>query len=419
MTPYLADRDLQLYHGDALSVLAELPDQCVHMCVTSPPFFGLRDYGVAGQIGLEASLDDYIAKLVDVFREVRRVLRDDGSLWCEIGDTYASGGRVGHGKSIGAKQQTNRGTNLENEAPRPRDPEGIKPKDLIGVPWMLAFALRADGWYLRSEVIWDKPDAMPESVRDRPTRAHSQVFFLTKSPLYFYDEDAIREPYKTLENTTSPKRMRDTRQPQDETLDGSEGEAPRGPDGRRKTTIQVGDAGHENYLARDGKDRWPNPQGANARSVWRITTESTPFAHFATFPQKLVTKAILASTSEYGCCDECGAPWDRKHGASVLAGEKKIHGSRPAADERGVSSGGLARSNGRTWRERQVLGWERTCRCATEEVKPAVVLDPFVGSGTTCLVARKLGRHSIGIELSQRYLDDITVPRLSQLSLLT
>jgi DNA modification methylase len=185
--PYLSDPDVTLYQGDALEVLRTLPDRSVHMCATSPPFYGLRDYGAEGQIGLEESPDEWVARLVEVFREVRRVLRDDGTLWVEIGDSYSGGGPGGHegGTLVGTPPQ---GAGNEYR----RDTWG-KPKDLLGQPWLLAFALRADGWYLRSEIIWARPNPMPESVTDRPTKAHSTVFLLSKSPRYFYDQEAVRE----------------------------------------------------------------------------------------------------------------------------------------------------------------------------------------------------------------------------------
>lgn len=412
----MRDPDVALYQGDALNVLSALPDQSVQCVTTSPPFFGKRDYRVEGQIGLEDSFDEYVEKLVTVFREMRRVLRDDGTFWLEIDDTYASGGRVGHGKTVGAKQRTNKGSDGTSDAPRVKDPPNIKRKDVFGVPWELAFALREDGWYLRSEIIWHKVDAMPESVKDRPAHTHSTIFLLSKSEHYFYDGVAIKEPFKTLQ--TASGRMRDPRPPQEETFPGMTGEAPRGPDGRRKTTISTGDKGHENYQSREGKERWPDAAGANARSVWSISTGSTHHEHFAPWPQKLVAKMILAGTSEQGCCARCGAPRRREEGGRILAGERKIQtGSRPAADERGVSEGGIARSNGRTWSERETIGWVPTCRCGTQETRPCVVLDPFGGSGTTGLVARNLGRRAILIELNVDYCKLIS-DRLQQLSLL-
>jgi DNA modification methylase len=174
----------EIRHGDALEVLRGMPDESVHCCVTSPPYFNLRDYGVAGQIGLEGTPADYVFRLVDVFREVRRVLRNDGTLWVNIGDSYAA--------NRSYQVRDNKHTDVGNDMPC-RVPDGCKPKDLIGIPWMLAFALRADGWYLRSDVIWHKPNPMPESVTDRPTKAHEYLFLLSKSERYYYDADAIRE----------------------------------------------------------------------------------------------------------------------------------------------------------------------------------------------------------------------------------
>ncbi|MDO4909886.1 MAG: site-specific DNA-methyltransferase [Corynebacterium sp.] len=176
----------RIYHGDALSILRSLGDESVQAVVTSPPYWGLRDYGVEGQIGAEATIDEFIQSLVEVFREVRRVLKDDGVLWLNIGDGYTSGGRKWRDAD---KKLAARGMSY-----RPDTPEGMKPKDLIGVPWMLAFALRADGWYLRSDIIWNKPNANPESVRDRPTRSHEFIFMLSKSAKYYYNVEATLEP---------------------------------------------------------------------------------------------------------------------------------------------------------------------------------------------------------------------------------
>ncbi len=177
-----------ILHGDCIEQLAAIPADCVQCCITSPPYYGLRDYGVAGQIGLEQTPQEYITKLVQVFREVWRVLRPDGTLWLNIGDSYTSGGRATHDPGHSTRHPAQpKGTK------RPATPLDLKPKDLIGIPWMLAFALRSDGWYLRSDIIWHKPNVMPESVEDRPTTAHEHVFLLAKSERYFYDAEAIRE----------------------------------------------------------------------------------------------------------------------------------------------------------------------------------------------------------------------------------
>ena len=192
MTPYVADPDCTVYHGDALHTLRQLPDRSVHMCATSPPFFGLRDYGVDGQIGMEDTPDEWCARLVDVFREVRRVLRDDGTLWVEVGDGYSHGGNGSRDPERWPKQSRSAcGVRITHSKKK----SGLKPKDLVGQHWLLAFALRADGWYLRSEIIWARPNPMPESVTGRPTKSHSTVFLLSKQPRYFFDPDAIRTEY--------------------------------------------------------------------------------------------------------------------------------------------------------------------------------------------------------------------------------
>jgi DNA modification methylase len=182
----------QLIHGDCLNILKTLSDKSINCCITSPPYYGLRDYGVAGQVGLEDTPDEYVNKLVEIFREVRRVLRDDGTLWMNLGDSYCANatGSQGDGKSTiagGLKNQIEAGKRPNKKG------DGLKPKDLIGIPWMVAFALRADGWYLRSDIIWSKPNPMPESVQDRPTKAHEYIFLLSKSQSYYYDNEAIAE----------------------------------------------------------------------------------------------------------------------------------------------------------------------------------------------------------------------------------
>lgn len=222
----------RLIVGDARRVLAEFPDQVFQSCITSPPYWGLRDYGVAGQIGAEPTLEAYIADLVALFREVRRTLKDDGTLWLNIGDGFTSGGRTWR-----APDKKNKGRAMEYRAPTP---EGLKPKDLMGVPWRLALALQADGWYLRSDIIWHKPNCQPESVRDRPTRSHEYVFLMSKSERYLYNADAVKE-----------------------------------------STI-------------DGK------QTKNRRSVWAINTEPFGGNHFAVFPTELVRLCMAASTPQNG-----------------------------------------------------------------------------------------------------------------------
>jgi len=259
--------------GDTRTQLRTLADASVHTCVTSPPYYGLRDYGCEGQIGLERTPDEYVAALVDVFREVRRVLRDDGTLWLNLGDSYA--GYHGNSRVADADAPSNKPGYTENMRASTVGMGGLKQKDMIGIPWMVAFALRADGWYLRSDIIWSKPSCMPESVKDRPTRAHEYVFLLSKSPSYYYDADAVREPFAESTLTESPIREREAGSA---FVDGTPG--------RRK---QFG-----------GTNAMPNPKGRNRRSVWTVATQPFAEAHFATMPPALAEPCILAGSGVDG-----------------------------------------------------------------------------------------------------------------------
>ncbi len=400
--PWLDDGDIALYHGDALSVLRSLPEGIAQTCVTSPPYWGLRDYGNdrsvwggvvdcdhewgehrrrvnnrhahalregldggdgigglgkdknngnpadwdvethycelcgawRGCLGLEPTPDQYVANIVAVMREVWRVLRADGTLWLNLGSSYAGSGPSGASyesettkrRAAGNGQDgafrvsptlADRGLTYRDK--KPHDiPNGYKPKDMVPIPWLVAMALQADGWYLRSDIIWSKPNPMPESVSDRPTKAHEYVFLLAKQPRYYYDADAIREAH------TDPTRHAGDPAMRPNNGDGSAGLAVTGVYGRM--------GNHE--------------AGRNARSVWEIPTQATPEAHFATYPEALVRRCILAGSAPGDC-----------------------------------------------------------------------VLDPFVGSGTTALVARKHGRRAIGIDLSEEYLR-VAARRTAQLSLL-
>lgn len=344
-----------LHTGDALTVLRTLPAESVHCCVTSPPYWGLRDYGVAGQLGLEATPQEYIARMVEVFGEVRRVLRKDGTLWLNIGDSYANDGKWGgetggkhakglHGEPVGrAKRCT-----------------GMKPKDLCGIPWRLAFALQADGWWLRQDIIWHKPNPMPESVRDRCTKAHEYVFLLAKSERYYFDAEAVAEGVtdSTLERLGQPTlgqqagsdrvpgktngRMKavpprfggskygDSDAPEHQTKSGNEYTLPKRAKDDAAAARNPNSRPHSlsEFEASHGR-QYPR---RNKRSVWTVCTQPFPEAHFATFPEALVEPCVLA-----------GCP------------------------------------------------------------KGGTVLDPFAGAGTTGLVAAKLGRAFVGIELNPEY----------------
>jgi DNA modification methylase len=363
---------VRIIAGDCRTMLASIEAGSVQTCVTSPPYFGLRDYGVAGQIGLERTPDEFVAELVAVFREVRRALRDDGTLWLNLGDSYSESGRGGNpGQSPHVKQRSNRGS-LDVRKSR-HAPAGLKAKDLIGIPWMAAFALRADGWYLRSDIIWHKPNPMPESVTDRPTKAHEYLFLLTKSERYYYDAAAIKEPMAgtsvdRLTQSTIDEQHGSDRVPGK--TNGAMKAVGMRPQLRRAIQLArdagltdehfaairacgISDAGKsltttagagknterhialaaEAKLALGGYYReFLIPPDRNKRSVWTVATMPFKGAHFATFPPALIEPCVLA-------------------------------GSRPGD----------------------------------------VVLDPFGGAGTTGLVADRLGREAVLIELNPEY----------------
>lgn len=285
----------QVIEGDALTVLRTLPDVSVRCCATSPPYWGLRDYGIEGQLGLERTPEEYVEKLVRVFREVRRVLTKDGTLWLNLGDTFTS---VRWGKGRGPAP-TNTGN--KKAITQSRIVPGLQPKQLIGIPWRVAFALQADGWWLRSDIIWAKPNPMPESVTDRPTKAHEYVFLLAKSERYYYDAKAVKEPANPANYRANP-------------------------------TLRAVAPGQTRQGKLDARRGEVQCQTRNLRSVWTISTEAFSEAHFATFPKALVERCLIAGSS----------PGD-------------------------------------------------------------YILDPFAGAGTTGLVALRLGRSFIGIELNPQY----------------
>ena len=270
----------RIIQGDCIEGLQTLPDASVHCCVTSPPYWGLRDYGHDGQIGLEATPEAYVARMVDVFREVRRVLREDGTCWVNLGDSYAATtkGSGGTGKSTLAG--TPNDENGQIFKPLRLDIGSLKPKDLVGIPWRVAFALQADGWWLRQDIIWHKPNPMPESVRDRCTKAHEYVFLLTKSERYFYDAEAVKEAFAD-ERQGNPGKYR-----------WKYGE---GAGKGKGSTSLLKDDGMVHGWNADGK-----ATGRNRRSVWTVTTKPYSGAHFAVMPAALVEPCIKAGCPEGG-----------------------------------------------------------------------------------------------------------------------
>lgn len=435
----------QVQTGDALTLLKTLPDASVHTIVTSPPYWNLRDYGMADQLGLERTPEEYITKMVEVFREARRVLRDDGTLWLNIGDSYAGywGDKYSH-KPFG-EDRTGDETTVPNKQslkfakrsrPTPKSstlqgrkanpPEvlrshengqtpGLKPKDLIGIPWLLAFALRADGWYLRMDIIWSKPNCMPESVTDRPTKSHEYIFLLSKSDRYYYDATAIKTPVKE----SSIRRLS-----QDVLAQNGSARVPGKTNGNMKA---VGGGQNNIRQARDKQrghprrhdglsDQWDSmskeeqmSMGANKRSVWVVSPAPFKEAHFATFPQELIVDCIKAGTSAHGCCSVCGSPYKRilepTERYQAILGKSFHDHSKPergGMQNRGVNGQNAMRDAGIPSPEFIQKGWEVTCKC-NAEIVPCIVLDPFMGAGTTAVVARKLNRNFVGFELNPAY----------------
>jgi len=329
----------EIHIGDCLEVLRTLPAGSVQTCITSPPYWGLRNYlDAAAQIGLEKTPEDHIAVMVEVFREVRRVLRDDGTLWMNYGDAYMD-------------------------------------KQLIGMPWRVALALQADGWWLRSSIIWAKGvsfcdsysgSVMPESCRDRPTSAHENLFLMSKASRYFYDADAVREA--SADQAATDERYKAGN------FSTVRGSAHVTPD-------------YRNPIA-----------GRNLRDVWIINPQGFPGAHFATFPPALVEPCIKAGTSEKGCCASCGAPIRRVVEATGGTTGKGWH------DHQDDISTGQSKARLDGDYSRETTGWEPTCDCedAGESV-PCKVLDPFGGAGTAALVADRLGRDAVLVELNKEY----------------
>jgi DNA modification methylase len=525
-----------ILQGDCRDLLKALPDQSVQCVVTSPPYFGLRDYGtgtwtggdpacnhvvgeirtglglaklgeryagggrkanepkpmtakslcptcgarrVDSQIGLEPTPAEFVAEIVAVFREVRRVLRSDGTAWLNLGDSFASGGGTGAQGSRG--QRFDRRHTQETLLDKRNWPEvSIKPKDLMGIPWRVAFALQDDGWYLRRDIIWSKPNPMPESCTDRPTTAHEYLFLLTKSGHkllwthrdgrgtrkapdpdyrwahrttgeeratapdgwpeigkaewrrinlwsgsdYFYDAEAVREPMAAA----SIARLSQDVESQAGSLRANGGAKTNGPmkavaKGNAKTFrgggayTQGRSFDNDGVFGRESHGNAPNEGGSrNLRSVWTIATQPFSEAHFATFPPKLAETCILAGTSEMGACPACGAPWAR----TITKGEPdEAHRSACGADGSGGYNGRSIKNHDAAGVQnasdvkRRILeglrkktyGWRPTCDCLAADPVPCVVLDCFGGAGTVGLVADRLHRDAILIELNPTYAD--------------
>lgn len=341
--------------GDAREILRTLPSNSIHCCVTSPPYWNLRNYGdQERQLGQEESPLLYVRNMVALFEEVRRVLRPDGTLWLNLGDTWAG----------------------DNKTP------GIKRKDLIGIPWRVALALQEAGWWLRMDNIWKKKNPMTESVTDRPSKEHEYIFLLTKSETAYYDHIAVRRPMaeRSVQRLSQPKFWEQT--------GGDKDYRNTGENANRSVRKAL-----ENVAARSDGMR-------NLRSVWDVAVGKYKGAHFATYPEELIEPCILAGTSARGVCPACGAPWKREI--------SKRREDDPQRKTGRAATGNKDRRDAETKRKLLVVetvGWNPSCACAAGDPVPATVLDPFAGSGTTLAVALKHGRSAIGIELNPEYID--------------
>ena len=447
------------YGAPNMESLRRLADGSVHCIVTSPPYWGLRDYdgepqvwgegpscehewgdvGPAhhpnqveqtkwksaeaagkgqtagsgqfcqkcdawlGQFGLEPTPQMFVAHLVEIFRELRRVLRDDGTAWLNLGDSYAGSGPSGasyqsettkrregqttDGNFRISKRLGERGLSYKDKKPVP--PPGLKSKDLVGIPWRVAFALQEDGWYLRSDIVWAKNNPMPESVRDRVTRAHEYIFMLTKKSRYFYDHEAIKEPDS---GRASKNKGRQTNHQPDHGTFGTH--VPWESDG----------------------------SGRNKRSVWTVSAKPYKGAHFAVFPKDLIEPCVLAGTSEKGCCPMCGTSWEREtvRDGDVPMTARREHLAKASTDpdRRLNKAGGTAKSTLGAGKGGDVplaptrtVGWHAGCGCPDHEPVPCTVLDPFSGSGTTGVVSLDHGRAYVGLDINESYVD-LAVARL-------
>ena len=417
----IADWTNDIHQGDAAETLAEIPESSVHMAMCSPPFYGLRDYGVDGQIGLEESLDQYISNLLDVADELRRVLRPDGSWWLNLGDSFAG--------SWGAQSKDETSNNLPQDGFPDKNPgrnASLRRKSKMLVPHRVAIALQDAGWIVRSDAVWAKPNPMPHPVKDRLNEHKEFVFHLTPEPDYWFDLDAIREPHKESSLNSDPSRFNTS---------GEQGHEMPAEDGDRDSVgVDAEDALH--------------PNGKNPGDVFEVPVKAFPDAHFAVYPRELCEKPIKASCPPKVCAG-CGTPYERVTEQVPMwerdrddIERKQTLRALEIADEAGLSVehfeaaravglGNLDGGDGNPYQRvdeetaelareaSEVLGsyyrealmsetaatddWEQQCGCPTDDTQPGVVLDPFAGAGTTCLVAKDLGRRFVGVDLNPDY----------------
>lgn len=419
---------LEIRHGHCIDEMRKMSEASVHCVVTSPPYWGLRDYKIppvewqavthapmsgcdprtvaawTGQLGLEPTPEMFVAHIIAVFREVRRVMRPDATCWVNFGDSYASSpGKHKETDKVGAKQSTNPGSAARGD----KCGGGLKQKDLIGIPWRVALALQADGWYLRSDIIWSKANPMPSSVTDRPATSHEYIFLLTKSPTYFFDMEAIKEP---VTGTAAPRmskaalnEIRENRELGMSPVESNPNGHGVNPKARKEQFNTAATSTFKTTCSLPVSSR-------NKRSVWTLPSQAYPESHYATFPPDLIRPCILAGTSQGGCCAACGAPLerviekgkpDRAHQLACGGDKKGEYHGKATKDFLGSKAQDASATKARILAgmvEKKTVGWKPTCKCEAATA-PCTVLDPFGGSGTTGQVALEYGRRCVLIEL--------------------
>jgi DNA modification methylase len=391
----------KIVHGLAGDVLPSFDDKSVHCVVTSPPYYAMRRYGNcdaifpageyvpltgaspiaypewSGELGLEPTVEMFVGHIVAIFAEIRRVLRNDGTCWVNFGDSYNGSGKAGMNPEY---QERHFNFSKKEKSERmgvPTRIAGLKPKDLIGIPWRVALAMQAEGWYLRCDNIWSKNNVLPESTKDRPTRQHEYFFLFSKSKNYFYDAEAVKEKVT--------------------------GNAHAGRKDFQMSTKYRDDFGGFNRRGKSMNDHY-RPEMRNKRSVWNVPAQGLAGAHFATFPPSLIEPCILAGTSAYGCCAQCAAPYKR----GIIRTDEVADSHNGSRFDTGRT--GMVKMDGKSapksgLRFKSVPGdWKPTCKCECDDVSRCIVIDPFMGSGTTAETALLHGRDFVGIEPNEEYL---------------
>lgn len=425
---HISHLELDVIHNEnCYTGLQKLPNGVFDCCVSSPPYYGLRNYGLpevtfpacsfkvfgfekrfdewTGHLGLEPSPEMFVAHMVLIYEQVRRTLKDNGTCWVNMGDSYNSGSSGGLGGSTIQGGQTNQSKSNRHGK---KAVKNIKHKDLVGVPWMLAFALREAGWYLRQDVIWNKPNPMPESVTDRCTKAHEYIFLLSKQPKYYFDAEAIKQPAKNPEDDV---RRKHAQVPENKSAPTTLKNGIRPVKSGNKQRVTAAERGCPEGTGKNQASLVPwEGMMANKRSVWTVTTKPFAEAHFATFPEDLIVDCIKASTSEHGNCDECGKPYERVFTKELVPGPKASYNSKPderdaGADAQDQGSNRMKDGHKPGWiNKTETTGWQKICMCGGGCVRPATVLDPFGGSATTAVVSKKLNRNYVLYELNPTYI---------------